>query len=198
MTKSGFRPTFEGNVATLSDGTEFEFPTTDQTSPTRALAVALRDAGKTNAEIGTLMGTTAGSAGNNVVNGLRDLGRDGEVTTNGTNTGGTKTAVQSPADAARDALERAREQAARVDEAVNKASDDAARFVDYLSAHKLDVPAELDDNTDPVIRTLARERDRLVKRAAEVSENADTKRAAADALVTQWEAAVTALEKIKA
>lgn len=46
-------------------------------------AVELRDAGKSNAEVGEAMGCTAGSAGNLIVNGLRRMGREVASTGNG-------------------------------------------------------------------------------------------------------------------
>lgn len=66
------------------NGTAYEVDTTSTTEK-RAVAVALRDVGLSNAEIGEAFGAiygrsiTDGSAGNLVVGGLRDLGRGGEV-----------------------------------------------------------------------------------------------------------------------
>lgn len=58
----------------------------------QAVAVALRDAGMSNADGGALVGVKSGGFGNLVVNGLRALGREAEITATSTGGGGSVSA----------------------------------------------------------------------------------------------------------
>lgn len=78
-----------------------------------AVAVALRDIGKSNAEVGEAFGpifgavTKPGGAGNMVTAGLRAIGRDGEIVGK-SGTGTRRTTVRDASSLIRDELDRAR------------------------------------------------------------------------------------------
>lgn len=84
----------------------------------QAEAVALRDQGRTNKEIGEAMGITAGAAGNLVTQGLRAGGREAEIGGNGGG-GGRTTKPPSALDAIDEAI-------ARVEGSVERASNKVA------------------------------------------------------------------------
>jgi hypothetical protein len=192
MTKSGFKVSFNGTTATLSDGSTVDVGAVEGTTSTRALAVALRDAGRTNAEIGALMGTTSGSAGNNVVNGLRDLGRGSEVEAgSGGGNGLSKAVSDDPATVARDRLERAREALANVTDATKRADTERKALYASVKAHALDT-TERDDRS-PVETLVANAVDKADARVKSARESEAERRSALEAVVAKWEAAVAVL-----
>lgn len=194
------KTTFEGRTATLTDGTTFDIPDTvsmDDTTSTRALAVALRDAGRTNAQVGALMGTTPGSAGNNITNGLRDLGRESEITSTGNGGGGSSSRSSvsaSPVEVARQSLERAREAKANLGDAVRKADTERKALTADIKRLKLNT-SEREDRS-PVEALVAREHDRLDAKVKNARENVKTREAELDGIIAQWEGAISALEAI--
>lgn len=189
-------------IATLGDGSTIEVPepvVTGTSTHLRAVAVALRDAGRTNAEIGALMGTTAGTAGNKVVDGLRDLGRP--VESNGNGNGGGQRGPRVTSDVGAEIvskLERAREALANVDQAEQRAADELAAFrgsVDELglTAAILPPPDGDTDGRTPVEKVLGREVERLADRADKAHAAVGADREALTAVVAKWQSAYDAL-----
>jgi len=189
------RVAFDGNTATLSDDSTMDVDTAlvEKTTKTRALAVILRDAGKTNAEIGVLMGTTAGSAGNNVTNGLRDLGREGEITaSNGGGGSGTRSVNSDPVSVAEGALERAREAKANLGDTVKKAEGERKAFLADMKTKGLDIAAD----SSPVMDVLRAHHDRLDTKVKNAKDGIKTRQVELDHTITKWEAAITALKAV--
>ena len=107
--------------------------TTKTATPRQAEAVALRDAGKSNKEIGEALGVTAGAAGNLVVNGLRAMGREGDVGGNGP-TGGGRTKPPSALDA--------------IDEAISRVEGSVERASNKVASAEAAVTESTGDNAD--------------------------------------------------
>ena len=139
--------------------------TTSTATDRQAEAVALRDAGKSNKEIGEAMGITPGAAGNLVVNGLRAMGRESEVGGNG---GGGGRTAKPPS-----ALDAIDEAIARVESSVERASNRVTSAQERLD--------EFNADTDAWVN---RERERL---EAEVSKAVDARDAAQETVSDEVE-----------
>lgn len=169
----------------------------------RARVVAAKDAGMTLGDIARLIGIKVGGTSNLLNDGLRDLGRDSEITSS--TGGGRMSQPATPLTMAQAALERAVEQRTNVSEHATAAAERITSFREAAVTHGFDLDdiAERYDSTDddvtvdPIEQLVVRKARDLDASAIRSREGQSARIAVLDTAISKWEKACEMLASLE-